>query len=101
MISPEELRTKSLRLFGRYLNWVLDEIQTEVSEGTAAGNTDSKPASTASSFFPLIVPADRGTVHGDLSERKRAIELLWEGSKKRKGKGYSLEMGLVKTKRNG
>ena len=85
MISPKEIQEKASRKFKDFL---LHEINVMFN----------KPVD---SFFPLIIRGDTGNVNDDLLKRQKELQLLISKSKNTTGKGYSLELEEVNSRKNG
>lgn len=85
MISPKEIKVKASRKFKEFL---LHEINVMFNK-------------TVDSFFPLIIRGDTGNVNDDLLNRQKELQLLISKSKKITGKGYSLELEDVNSRKNG
>ena len=80
MISVEEIRKKAEHKFLSYLHSVL--------------NGDD-------AFFPLHIPAARGSATDDFAMRKTEAEKLYRHSKQAKGFGYTVMSAVVKTRSKG
>lgn len=80
MISVEQIRTKAEHKFVSYLHSVLD------------GDT---------SFFPLNIPAAKGSAIDDFALRKTEAENLYQYSKNKKGFGYTVVTNTIKTRSKG
>ena len=80
MISVEEIRKKAEHKFLSYLYSVL--------------NGDD-------AFFPLHIPAARGSATDDFAMRKTEAEKLYRHSKQAKGFGYTVVSSVVKTRSKG
>jgi len=80
MISVDEIRKKAEHKFLSYLYSVLD------------GNI---------TFFPLHIPAARGSATDDFTMRKTEAEKLYRHSKQAKGFGYTVVSSVVKTRSKG
>lgn len=91
MISVDELRTKARKKFTAYLRWLIAEAYPD----------SSLPIEDAESFFPLIIPAARGSAHEPFEQRVVEAKLLYESSKQAKGKGYSVATKTVRTRKCG
>lgn len=80
MISVEAIRKKAEHKFVPYLYSVL--------------NGDD-------AFFPLHIPAARGSATDDFATRKTEAEKMYRHSKQAKGFGYTVMSSVVKTRSNG
>ena len=80
MISVEAIRKKAEHKFAPYLYSVLN------------GDT---------TFFPLHIPAARGSATDDFTMRKTEAEKLYRHSKQAKGFGYTVVSAVVKTRSKG
>ena len=80
MISVEAIRKKAEHKFVPYLYSVL--------------NGDD-------AFFPLHIPAARGSATDDFAMRKTEAEKRYQHSKQAKGFGYTVMSSVVKTRSNG
>ena len=80
MISVDEIRKKAEHKFAQYLYSVLN------------GDT---------TFFPLHIPAARGSATDDFTMRKTEAEKLYRHSKQAKGFGYTVVSAIVKTRSKG
>ena len=85
MISPEEIQEKASRKFKDFL---LHEINVMFN----------KPVEP---FFPYVIRGDTGSVNDDLLKRQKELQLLISKSKNTTGKGYSLELEDVNSRKNG
>ncbi len=80
MITPENIRKKSISLYHRiFLN---ASLHNEL-------------------IFPLIVPSDRGKTTDDFSKRYADLDKLLSKEKSQTGYGYTVEMKEVKTRNQG
>ena len=80
MINAESIKVKAEHKFTGYLHSVLD------------GDT---------AFFPLHIPAARGSATDDFAMRKTEAEKLYRHSKQAKGFGYTVVSAAVKTRSKG
>lgn len=80
MISVEAIKKKAEHKFAPYLYSVLN------------GDT---------TFFPLHIPAARGSATDDFTMRKTEAEKLYRHSKQAKGFGYTVVSAIVKTRSKG
>jgi len=80
MINAESIKVKAEHKFISYLHSVLD------------GDT---------AFFPLHIPAARGSATDDFAMRKTEAEQLYRHSKQAKGFGYTVVSAAVKTRSKG
>lgn len=92
MIDPEGIRRKALRLYPAVLRAAIEE---------AAPKTWPTEESAPRPLFPLDVRADRGRSTDPFAERRKGIETLYAESKNRRGKGYTLLLREVSTRREG
>ena len=80
MINAESIKVKAEHKFTGYLHSVLD------------GDT---------AFFPLHIPAAKGSATDDFAMRKTEAEKLYRHSKQAKGFGYTVVSAAVKTRSKG
>lgn len=85
MIKPEEIKDKAKRKYKEFLKNEIDIF---------FGNE-------AEDFFPLVIRGDTGSVNDDLLKRQKDLQLLISKSKNSIGKGYSLELEQVNSRKNG
>lgn len=85
MIKPEEIKEKAKR---KYKDFLKNEI-------------DFFFGNKMEDFFPLVIRGDTGSVNDDLLKRQKDLELLISKSKNSIGKGYSLELEQVNSRKNG
>ena len=80
MISVESIRVKAEHKFAGYLHSLLDDD---------------------TAFFPLHIPAAKGSATDDFAMRKTEAEKLYRHSKQAKGFGYTVVSAAVKTRSKG
>lgn len=85
MIKPEEIKDKAKRKYKDFLKHEIDILFDKEAE----------------SFFPLVIRGDTGNVNDDLLKRQKELQLLIAKSKNTVGKGYSLELEQVSSRKNG
>jgi hypothetical protein len=73
MISPEQIREKSLRLFPKVLSAIIEGV----------------------SIFPLVIPSDKRPSDTSFETFRREFKSLLEQSKEKKGFGFTVEMKLM------
>lgn len=85
MVSPEEIKTKAARKYKDFLRYEIDLLFGKPKE----------------SFFPLTIRADTGSVNDDLLQRQKDLQSLIAKSKNKTGSGYTLELEMVQSRKNG
>lgn len=90
MISVEDLRTKARKKFTVYLRWLIEEAYRS-----------SQTEEPLKPFFPLLIPAARGSAHDPFEQRAEEAKQLHAYSKQVKGKGYSVTTKTIHTRQNG
>jgi hypothetical protein len=85
MVSPEEIKTKAARKYKDFLRYEIGLLLGESEE----------------SFFPLAIRADTGNVNDDLLQRQKDLQSLIAKSKNKTGSGYTLELEMVQSRKNG
>ncbi len=85
MIKPEEIKDKAKRKYKDFLRYEIETIFGKENEP----------------FFPLVIRGDTGSVNDDLLKRQKELQLLLAKSKEITGKGYSLDLEQVNSRKNG
>ncbi len=73
----------------------------ELKKKATARYTDflrSYYSDSLSSFFPLVIPCNKGSPHDDLGKRSQELKALYEASKNNGKKSYAYESELVSTR---
>lgn len=85
MIKPEEIKDKAKRKYKEFLKNEIDIFFANKTED----------------FFPLVIRGDTGSVNDDLLKRQKDLQLLISKSKNSIGKGYSLELEQINSRKYG
>ncbi len=85
MISPNEIKVKASKKFKDFLSHEINVMFNKSDD----------------SFFPLIIRGDTGNVNDELLERQKELQFLIGKSKNTTGKGYSLDLEEVNSRKNG